>query len=207
MKFTLQDLFVAGTDTTSSTIEWAMTELLRNPTVMSKAQQEIANLVGKNNPVTESDIPKLPYLQAIVKETFRLHPAAPLLVPHKANTDVELCNFTIPKDTKVLINAWAIHRDETIYENPDRFMPERFLGLDVDVKGRHFELIPFGAGRRICPGLPLGTRVIHQVLASLIHRFDWKLEDGKKVEEIDMEDRFGLTLQKAQPLRVIPIPK
>ena len=129
------DFFVAGTDTTSDIIEWALAELLHNPETMVKAQRELQEVLGKDGIVQESDISKFPYLQAIVKETFRLHPPAPLLVPHKVEIDVEICGFTVPKNSQVLINAWAIGRDPSIWSNPNAFVPESFLGCDIDVKG------------------------------------------------------------------------
>ena len=149
-----QDLFVAGTDTPSTTVEWAMAELLCNPEKMVKAQREIREVLGNDGIVQESDISKLTYLQSIVKETFRLHPPGPLLIPHRAEIDVEICGFTIPKNSQILVNAWAIGRDPSTWSNPNAFVPERFLECDIGVKGRDFELIPFGAGRRICPALP-----------------------------------------------------
>ena len=194
---------MAGTDTTSTTVEWAMAELLHNPEVLSKAQAELDQVIGKRNQVTESDIARLPYLQAVVKETFRLHPAVPFLPPRKADAEMEICGFTIPKGAQVLVNAWAIGRDSSLWDNPNKFMPERFLGSDIDVRGRNFGLIPFGGGRRICPGLPLAMRMLHLMLGSLINSFDWKLEDEKTMA---LEDKFGLTLQLAQPLRAVPKP-
>ena len=194
-------MFVAGADTTSSTLEWAMAELLHSPEALSKARLELEQTIGRGKPLEESDITRLPYLQVVLKETFRLHPVAPLFLPRKASTDVEIAGFTVQKGSKVLVNAWAIGRDESTWDNPLIFMPERFLGSDLDVKGRNFELIPFGAGRRICPGLPLAIRMLHIMLGSLINSFDWKLED----EKMDMEEKFGITLQKAQPLRAVPI--
>ncbi|KAF9595314.1 hypothetical protein IFM89_038466 [Coptis chinensis] len=205
IKALLKDIFVAGTDTTSSTLEWAMTELLRNPNKMVKAQLELEEVFGKDKPIDESDIIGLPYLQAIVKETFRLHPPVPLLLPHKAVTNVNIGDFTVPQHTQVLINVWTIGRDSSIWENPSSFVPERFLNSGVDFKGRDFTLIPFGAGRRICPGLPLAFRMVYLMLASLLHAFDWKLEEGISPEDIDMEENFGLALQKAKPLKAIPI--
>ncbi|XP_054775983.1 geraniol 8-hydroxylase-like isoform X2 [Prosopis cineraria] len=198
------DLFVAGSDTTSSTLEWGMAELLRNPEAMSKAKVELQETIGKGKPVEESDIGKLSYLQAVVKETLRLHPPAPLLLPRKAEIDVELGAYTIPKDAQVLVNVWALGRDPRMWKNPEEFSPERFLGSEIDVKGRNFELIPFGAGRRICPGQNLALRMVFLVLGSLINCFEWKLEGGKKPEDMDMDDKFGLTLQKAQPVLAVP---
>ena len=201
----LQDVFVAGTDTTSSTLEWAMAELLHNPEKLLKARVELLQTIGKDKQVKESDITRLPFVQAVVKETFRLHPVVPFLIPHRVEEDRDIDGLTVPKNAQVLVNAWAIGRDPNIWENPNSFVPERFLELDMDVKGQNFELIPFGAGRRICPGLPLATRMVHLMLASLIHSCDWKLEDGITPENMNMEDRFGITLQKAQPLKAIPI--
>ena len=178
-----------------------MAELLHNPEALLKAKLELEQTVGKCKPIEESDITRLPYLQAVVKETLRLHPAVPLLLPRKATKDVAIAGFTVPKGAQVFVNVWAIGRDESTWDKPHSFMPERFLGLDVDFKGRNFELIPFGAGRRICPGLPLAIRMLHIMLGSLINSFDWKLEN----ENMDMEEKFGLTVQKAQPLHVVPV--
>ncbi|PQQ16312.1 geraniol 8-hydroxylase-like [Prunus yedoensis var. nudiflora] len=200
------DLFGAATDTTSATLEWAMAELLRNPEKLSKAQEELKQIIGKGKPVEESDITRLPYLQAIIKETFRLHPVVPLLLPRKAQADVEICGYIVPKGAQVLVNAWAISRDPSIWDNPTSFIPERFLGLDIDVTGKNFELIPFGGGRRICPGLPLAMRMLNLMLGSLINSFDnWKLEDGVVPEKMNMEEKFGLSLQMAHPLIAVPI--
>ncbi|KAL5715875.1 unspecific monooxygenase [Ranunculus cassubicifolius] len=204
VKALLKDIFVAGTDTSSSTVEWTMTELLKNPDIMVKAQSELRETITENKPIEESDIDNLHYLQAIIKETFRLHPPVPFLIPHRAVTDVEMCGFIVPKNTQVLINVWTMGRDPETWEDPITFRPERFLNSSMDFKGRDFELIPFGAGRRICPGLPLAHRMVTLMLASLLHVFDWKLEGGMKPEDIDMEGKFGITLQKAIPLKAVP---
>ncbi|KAL1195065.1 Cytochrome P450 76C4 [Cardamine amara subsp. amara] len=203
----LLDLFAAGTDTNASTVEWAMAELLRTPKTMTKAQDEINRVIGQNGAVQESDISELPYLQAVVKETFRLHPAAPLLLPRKAETDVEILGFLVPKNTQVLVNVWAIGRDPNEWENPNRFEPERFLGKEIDVKGKDYELTPFGAGRRICPGMPLAVKIVPLMLASLLYSFDWKLPNGAVSEDLDMDETFGLTLHKTNPLHAVPIKK
>ncbi|XP_058179329.1 geraniol 8-hydroxylase-like [Rhododendron vialii] len=199
------DLFLAGTDTTSNTLEWAMAELLHNPTILSKAQEEMDQIIEKDRPVEEVDLARLPYLHAIVKETLRLHPPTPLLLPRKAEEDVDLYGFRVPKGAQVLVNAWAIGRDPGTWDNPELFWPERFLGSAVDVKGQDFELIPFGAGRRICPAIGLASRMLQLMLASLIHSFEWKLEDGIGAEDVDMEDESGITLRKAQRLHAIPV--
>ncbi|KAL6986842.1 hypothetical protein U1Q18_042271 [Sarracenia purpurea var. burkii] len=200
------DLFVAGTDTTSSTLEWAMAELLHNPEKLKKAKVELAQVIGKGKTIDESDIARLPYLRSIVKETLRIHPPVPFLIPRKVDVvDVEVCGFAVPKGTQVLVNVWAIGRDPSLWPNPTSFLPERFLDSEVDFRGRDFELIPFGAGRRICPGLPLAIRTVPVMLGSLVNSFDWKLEGGIAPEDLDMEEKFGITLQKATPLHAIPI--
>ncbi|MED6196697.1 hypothetical protein PIB30_049831 [Stylosanthes scabra] len=201
------DLFVAGIDTTSSTIEWAMAELLRNPKNIVKVREELGQVLGKGEQqkLEESHISQLPFLRAIVKETLRLHPPAPFLVPHRSENDVEVCGYLVPKNAQILINVWAMGRDSSVWKNPNEFMPERFLKSEIDFKGQDFELIPFGAGRRICPGLSLGFRSIHFVLASLLFEYDWKLPNEVNPEEMDMSEKYGITLHKAQPLQVIPI--
>ncbi|WOH02385.1 hypothetical protein DCAR_0521774 [Daucus carota subsp. sativus] len=199
------DLFVAGTDTTSSTVEWAMTEILRNSeTILVKAKAELNQVVGKGKVIEEADISRLPYLQCIVKETARLHPPAPFLIPRQVQEEVQLCGYTVPKNSQVLINAWSIGRDPLIWKNSLSFEPERFLNSEVDVNGHNYKLIPFGAGRRKCPGLPLAMRMVPVMLGSLINCFDWKLEGGIAAEEVDMEEKFGITLAKLHPLRAVP---
>ncbi|KAL5748529.1 hypothetical protein ACOSP7_025571 [Xanthoceras sorbifolium] len=205
IKHLLLDLFFAGIDTSSSTVEWAMAELLQNPKNLTKAQNELREVLGKDSLVQEFDITKFPYLQAVVKETFRLHPPAPFLLPRKAETEVEICSYVVPKSAQVLVNVWAMGRDPNVWQNPSTFTPERFLESEIDVKGRDFELIPFGAGRRICPGLPLAHMTVHLMLASLLYTFDWKLEGDLTPENMDMTEKFGLTLHKSVPLLAVPI--
>ncbi|XXG59540.1 hypothetical protein AAC387_Pa04g1610 [Persea americana] len=201
----IMELLMAGGDTTSVSLEWIMAELVCNPNVMSKARSEIKDIVGLGREVEESDIARLPYLQAVIKETLRLHPTAPLLIPHKAETSVEIGGYTVPKNTQVIVNAWAIGRDPKIWENPSSFQPERFLGSNVDVKGQDYDLIPFGSGRRICPGMPFALRTLHIILASLLHSFDWKLPDGMTPMDVNMDYKIGLNMQMVTPLLAIPI--
>nr|BAJ97899.1 predicted protein [Hordeum vulgare subsp. vulgare] len=200
------DLFAAGSDTTSSTIEWAMAELLQNPSSMAKAHDELARVISSGRDIEEHDIDRLPYLQAVIKETFRLHPPAPLLLPRQAQATIRIAGYAIPKDARVLVNVWAMGRDEAIWPEPDKFMPERFLGRAVDYRGRDFELIPFGAGRRMCPGMPLAIRMVHLVVGSLLHRFEWRLPVEVERSGIDMCEKFGVTLTKSVPLRAIATP-
>lgn len=198
------ELFMAGGETTSSTIEWVLVELLRHKDALTKAQAELNDVVGETRKVEETDIDNLPYLNAVIKETLRLHPPIPFLVPRTNVEDTKFMGYDIPKNTQVLVNAWAIGRDPEVWEDPTSFQPERFLGSKTDYKGQNFELIPFGAGRRMCAGVPLGHRVLHLVLGSLIHHFDWEFENGVTKENIDMRDKLAVTMRKLQPLMVIP---
>lgn len=198
---------MAGTETTSTSIEWAMAELLRNPATMAKAKSEISALVGPREKFQESDIDNLPYLQAVVKETLRLHPPLPFLIPRRATADTDFMGYLVPKNTEVFINAWAIGRDRECWAEGLCFRPERFLGVNnsnVDYRGQHFELIPFGAGRRMCAGLTLGHRMLHFVLGSLLHEFEWDLDNSFGPDGIDMDERMGITVGKLQPLRIVP---
>nr|WOX58877.1 flavonoid 3'-monooxygenase [Phyla nodiflora] len=211
IKALLLNLFAAGTDTTSSTVEWAIAELIRHPRILARAQQELDSVVGQNRLVAESDLPHLTYLQAIIKETFRLHPSTPLSLPRIANDSCEVNGYVIPKGSTLLVNVWAIARDPDMWSDPLEFKPERFLPggekPGVDVKGNDFELIPFGAGRRICAGMSLGIRMVQLLTATLIHGFDFDLGNGQKIEKLNMEEAYGLTLQRAEPLVVHPKPR
>ncbi|PIA38272.1 hypothetical protein AQUCO_02800150v1 [Aquilegia coerulea] len=198
----IMELFISSTDSTSNTIEWAMSELLRNPNIMRNVQEELDQVVGQNRKVEESDIGKLHYLQAVVKETLRLHPPGPLLVPRRARKNTVFMGYSIPKETQVLVNVWAIGRDPVSWDDPLSFKPERFLNSSVDFKGQHFQFLPFGGGRRICAGILLAERILHLVLGSLIHSFEWSLEDGITPETMDMMESLGIVLRKADPLRV-----
>lgn len=201
-----QDLFVAGSDTSSNTVEWAMTELLQNPVSMSKVCDELVRVIGSRKNIEESQIDQLPYLQAVVKETFRLHPPAPLLLPRQAEMATKVRGYTIPKGARLLINVWAMGRDADVWPEPDKFMPERFSERTVDFKGGDFDLIPFGAGRRICPGMPLAIRMVHLVLGSLLNQFKWELPTEVQRNGVDMAEKFGVTLIKAVPLCAIATP-
>ncbi|XP_047971578.1 cytochrome P450 76T24-like [Salvia hispanica] len=201
IKHLLSDLIIAGADTTTDSVQWAMSELIRNPEKLTKAKKELRSVIGEKAQVQENDIPKLPYLNAVIKESFRLHPPGPFLIPHEAEADLEINGYTIPRGARILVNVWAIGRDPSVWSNPESFEPERFVGGSVDYKGRDFGLIPFGSGRRICPGLPLAHLMVHLMVASMIHEFDWEAQD------VDMDDVFGLSLHKARPLKAFPIIK
>ncbi|KAL1806582.1 hypothetical protein DCAR_0832399 [Daucus carota subsp. sativus] len=201
----LVELFIAGSETSTNTTEWAMTELILHPDKMMRLRNDIAESVSQKGRIEESELLRMPYLQAVVKETMRLHLAVPFLLPHKTETNVSLKGYEIPKNTQVLVNAWAIARDSDSWENPMSFMPERFLDSEVDFKGQHFSYLPFGSGRRMCPGIPLGHRVVSLMIASLVYHFEWKLPHDMNPKELDMTERFGLTLARAVPLVAVPI--
>ncbi|XP_071736779.1 cytochrome P450 76T24-like [Rutidosis leptorrhynchoides] len=188
----LVELFIAGTETSSNTTEWAMTELFVNPDMFSKVRKEVSTIIGKDGKFQEAKILNLPYLQAVIKETTRLHLAVPFLIPHKTENSVKLDKYIVPKNTQILVNAWAIARDPKYWDDPLSFKPERFLESEKDFKGQHFEFLPFGSGRRMCPGIPLAHRVVSLMVASLVYHYDWKLPYDK--EDMDMNDTFGLTL-------------
>ncbi|CAK9208507.1 unnamed protein product [Sphagnum troendelagicum] len=203
VKAVINESLMAGTDASATTIEWALVELLKHPKVMKKVQDELDGVVGDGRFVNENDIPQLKYLQAIVKETFRLHPPAPLLVPHESIESCEINGYHVPAKTRIFVNIWAIHRSLCAYENPLDFNPERFVGNEVDLKGSDFQLLPFGSGRRMCPALSLGLITVQMELAMLLHSFMWKLPIGEKPEDIDMGEVFGISTPKAIPLKVI----
>ncbi|XP_077234203.1 cytochrome P450, family 76, subfamily G, polypeptide 1 [Tasmannia lanceolata] len=201
------EMFVAATDTTTSTLEWAMAELLRNPQTLIKVQAELRRVVGLDRKMEEKDAEDLPYLKAVVKETLRLHPPLPFLVPHKAMSPCKMLGYYIPQETQILVNVWAMGRDPKSWEDPLAFKPERFMQLShIDFKGHHFEFLPFGSGRRMCPAVPLASRLLPLALGSLLHSFDWVLADNLRPEAMDMSKRMGMTLKKAVPLRVLAKP-
>lgn len=181
-----------------------MSELVNNPDKMAKVKTELKSVVGEKQLVDESEMPRLPYLQAVIKEALRIHPPGPLLLPRKAESDQVVNGYTIPKGAQILFNVWAMGRDPSIWKDPESFEPERFLDQSIDFKGQDFELIPFGSGRRICPGMPLANRILHMTTATLVHNFDWELEPGT-VDGDGKGELFGLAVRRAVPLRIIPI--
>jgi cytochrome P450 len=206
VKSTCSTIIAGGTDTSAVMLTWTLSLLLNNRNTLKRVQEELDMHVGRERQVVESDISKLVYLQAIVKETLRLYPAGPLGGLREFTQDCTVSNYHIPKGTRLLVNLWKLHRDERIWSNPMEFRPERFLDAhkDVDVKGRHFELIPFGAGRRLCPGVAYGIQILHLVLATLLHGFEISTVDNTSV---DMTEIPGLTNCKATPLNVLLSPR
>lgn len=197
----LQDTLIGATDTTAASSVWAMTALIKNPRVMKKVQEEIRNLGGnKKDFLDEDDVQNFQYLKAVIKETLRLHLPAPLLVQRETRETCTIGGYYIPAKTIVYVNAWAIHRDPNIWKDPNEFYPERFLESCVNFQGKDFELIPFGSGRRVCPGMPMAIATLELILANLLYTFDWELPHGLVKEDIDIERLPGVTQHKKNPL-------
>ncbi|XP_058193830.1 cytochrome P450 71AP13-like [Rhododendron vialii] len=207
VKAIILDMFAAGTDTTFITLDWGMTELIMNPKVMKTAQAEVRSVVGERKTLLETDLPQLHYLKAVVKEIFRLHPPAPVLVPRESMEEVTIDGYNIPAKTRFFVNAWAIGRDPESWENPEVFEPDRFMGSAIDFKGQDFELIPFGAGRRSCPAITFGTATVELALAQLLHSFDWELPPGIQTSDLDMTEVFGITMHRVSHLVVVAKPR
>ncbi|GMJ03635.1 cytochrome P450, family 82, subfamily C, polypeptide 4 [Hibiscus trionum] len=205
IKATCLNLVLGGADTTMVTLTWALSLLLNNRHVLKKAQDELDIHVGKQRQVEEYDITNLVYLQAIIKETLRLYPAGPL-IPREAMEDCTVAGFHVPSGTRLLVNLWKLQRDPNVWDKPSDFVPERFLGdhANIDMRGQNFELIPFGSGRRICPGITFAFRALPLVLARLLHGFEWGTVGDKA---IDMSESPGLTNHRATPLEVTLSPK
>lgn len=199
---------MGATDTTATTVEWLMAELLSHPEAMRKVYEELNEVVGPNNSVEEFHLSKLTYMNAVIKETFRLHPPLPFLLPRFPSKSTTIGGYNIPKGTKIFLNVWAIQRDPSVWENPNEFIPERFLTVDGSQihfnSGNNFGYIPFGSGRRICAGVPLAERIVIYILASFLHLFDWELPRGEK---LDLSDKFGIVLKKRGTLIAIPKPR
>ncbi|KAL8211538.1 hypothetical protein R6Q57_005975 [Mikania cordata] len=203
IKAMLMNVLVGGTDTSAVTVVWAMGSLVKSPEAMKKAQEEVRNVIGNNGKLDEDDhLPKLTYLKAVIKETMRLYPPAPLLLPRETRKDVVLQGYNIKQKTFVYVNAWAIGRDPKSWNNPEEFLPERFLdgSCDIDFKGNDFELIPFGSGRRICPGLSAGVLMVEVLLANLLYLFDWGLPKGVTKDDIDSDAKPGIAMHKRNEL-------
>lgn len=194
-------MIVAGTDTSVVTIEWAMSLLLNHPDVLQNAKLELDSKVGPHRLVEEHDLPNLNYLRNIISETFRMFPAGPLGVPRESSADCKVGGYDIPGGTILLVNAWAIHRDPKVWDEPTRFKPERFEGRG---EAEMEKLMPFGMGRRACPGEGLGRRMVGLALGSLIHCFDWERMGS---EEVDLDEGFGLTMPKLKPLEAMCRPR
>ncbi|CAI8618189.1 unnamed protein product [Vicia faba] len=203
IKALILDMLFDGSDTTYTVLEWAMTELLRHQTVMHKLQDEVRTVVGDKTRVAEEDLVNMNFLKAVIKETLRLHLSVPLLVSRRCMEDIKLDGYDIAVGTQVIVNAWAIARDPSSWEEPLEFKPERFMNSSIDFKGLDFELIPFGAGRRGCPGMSFAIALNELVLANLVCQFDWKLPDGVAGKDLDMSETVGITCHRKYPLLAV----
>ncbi|KAL3637453.1 hypothetical protein CASFOL_018621 [Castilleja foliolosa] len=207
IKAIIMDVMFGGTETVASAIEWAVAELMRSPQDLKMVQQELTQVVGLGRKVEEPDFEKLTYLRCCLKEVLRLHPPIPILL-HETAEAATISGYHIPAKSRVMINAWAIGRDESAWEDADEFRPRRFLRDSVpDFKGGNFEFIPFGSGRRSCPGMQLGLYALEMAVAHLLHCFNWELPDGMKPGDLDMSDVFGLTAPRAVRLVAVPSPR
>lgn len=205
IKALLLDLLSAAIDTSVTVSLWVFSELLKNPRVMKKLQHELENIVGKTRLVDEVDLPRLTYLDMVIKETLRLHPVVPLLLPRVSMEDITVNGYYIRKKSRVIVNVWAIGRDPKIWsDNVEAFHPERFVNSNVDLRGKDFQLIPFGSGRRGCPGMQLGLIAVKLVIAQLMHCFNWELPRGVSPDELDMAENFGLLIPRANHLLALP---
>ncbi|GFP88415.1 cytochrome p450 71a8 [Phtheirospermum japonicum] len=199
IKAVILDIFAGGTDTTSATLEWAMTELLRHPQVLKELQNEVREILNDKPDITDNDLGKMRYLKAVIRETLRLHPPIPFLA-RVAREDVKVMGYDVAAGTMVITNAWAIGRDPNSWDGPEDFRPERFLSSLIDFKGLDFELVPFGAGRRGCPGTTFAMASVELVLANLVHKFQWELPKGMKLDDLDMMEQPGVTIHRKNPL-------
>nr|CAB3470456.1 unnamed protein product [Digitaria exilis] len=193
-------------DTSATTLEWAMAELMRNPTVMSKLQDEVRGAFAATMKVSEGGLDELSYLHMVIKETLRLHLPAPLLLPRESQEQCQILGYDVPKGTMVMVNAGALSTDPEYWDEPQEFRPERFADSEIDFKGNEFEFIPFGAGRRICPGMFFGLANVELALANLAFYFDWSLPEGLSCSELDMTETAGVTVRKKTDLWVRATP-
>nr|BAJ97370.1 predicted protein [Hordeum vulgare subsp. vulgare] len=209
MKALLTDVFIGGTDTSSNVLEFTMAELMRRPEFMGKLQDEVRSIVPRGQEiVSETDMNNMVYLRAVIKESLRLYPVVPLLAPHLAMADCTIDGYMVPAGTRVVVNAWAIGRDSRSWEDAEEFIPERFIdegnARNVNFKGNDFQFLPFGAGRRMCPGMNLGIANVELMLANLVNHFDWELPIGIERKDIDMTEVFGITIRRKEKLLLIP---
>ncbi|KAM5569137.1 cytochrome P450 71A1 [Rosa sericea] len=206
LKAILQDMFIAGGDTTSTTLEWLMAELVRNPNVMEKVQQEVRRVVGQKAKVDVDDINQMDYLKCVIKETLRLHPPAPL-IPQETIRGVTLGGYYIPAKTRVLVNVFAIQRDPKFWDKPEEFLPDRFEDNSIDFNGQDFQYMPFGGGRRGCPGQAFAMAATGYLVANLLYWFDWKLPSCTvSAQTVDMSELYGIVVSKKAHLRLVPVP-
>ncbi|XP_037480990.1 indole-2-monooxygenase-like [Triticum dicoccoides] len=209
MKALLTDVFFGSTDTLSNTLEFTLAELMRKPCLLGKLQDEVRSIVPRGQEsITETDINKMTYLRAVMKESLRVYPVAPILAPHLAMADCNIDGYMVAAGTHVLVNVWAIGRDSSSWGDAEEFIPERFIyedsDVDVNFKGNDFQFLPFGSGRRMCPGINLAIANFELMLANLMYHFEWELPPGVETKDINMTVVFGLTVRRKEKLLLIP---
>ncbi|KAF3486817.1 hypothetical protein F2Q69_00055807 [Brassica cretica] len=205
IKAILMNVLLGGIDTSAISMMWTMAELARNPRVMKKVQSEIRSHAKHKGSITFDSIDQLPYMKMVIKETWRLHPVVPLLLPREVISEFQINGYTIQPKTHLHVNVWAIWLDPDTWKDPEIFLPERFMDSNIDAKGQNFELLTFGSGRRMCPGMYMGTSMVEFCLANMLYHFDWKLPEGMSVEDVDMEEAPGLTLTMKNGLLLVPM--
>ncbi|WOH10596.1 hypothetical protein DCAR_0730065 [Daucus carota subsp. sativus] len=205
-KAIILDMLFAGIETTATTLEWTMAALIKNPDIMFKLKNEVREVGKGKAEIEDCDLVKMDYLKAVLKESMRLHMTGPLILPREARQDVNVMGYDIKAGTRVLINAWAIARDPSVWDKPEEFRPERFLNSPIDYKGLHFEYLPFGSGRRACPGNHFATAIIELAIANIVQKFDFELPDGARLEDLDMTAVTNINIRKKSPLLVIATP-
>uniref|UniRef100_A0A0D9VF88 Cytochrome P450 n=1 Tax=Leersia perrieri TaxID=77586 RepID=A0A0D9VF88_9ORYZ len=193
IKAVILDIFVGGSETSSTALQWAMSELMRNPKVMQKAQAEIRDKLGEKPTVTEDDLSNPKYLKFVIKESLRLHPVIPL-IPRKCRESCKIMGYDIPRGTSVYLN-----------DDAEEFKPERFEKSVIDFKGMDLEFMPFGTGRRICPGVASAEAIMVLLLGTLLYHFDWKLPCGITSNELDMAEEMAVTVRRKNDLHLRPI--
>ncbi|CAK9260332.1 unnamed protein product [Sphagnum jensenii] len=206
IKSLIVDMF-GGADTIAIGLEWALAEVIHHLEIMKRAQEELDRVVGRNRRVHESDLPNLPYLHAIIQETFRLHPPGPMTLGHVNVKNAQILQYQIPANTTVVVNIWAIGRDPKVWNKPLEFIPDRFFNTNISLTGSNYNLLPFGSGRRRCPGLELGQLMMHYGLTTLLQAFDWSPQVGVKPEDLNMEEFYRGFCEKADPLTVVAKPR
>jgi cytochrome P450 len=207
----MQDVFLGGIDTGAAVLEYTFVELIQRPHAMTKLQAEVRSIVGAKGQefVSEMDLNNMTYMRAVIKESLRLHQPGPLLLPHFSMASCSIDSFQVPAGVRVLVNAWAIARDARFWTDAEEFVPERFLdggsAAHLSFLGRNnFQFLPFGAGRRLCPGINYAMAAVELMLANLVHRFDWELPEGKEARDIDMSEEFGLVVHRKEKLLLVP---
>ncbi|KAG0469623.1 hypothetical protein HPP92_016323 [Vanilla planifolia] len=203
IKAILMNMFTAGTDTAAATVEWAMTHLMKNPEVMKRASEEVRRVAGGKTEVEESDLQHLHYLKLVIKETLRLTPPGPLLPPRECIQDTQINGYDIPAKTRIFVSVWSTGKDPSYWDDPETFRPERFENSPINFKGSHFGFIPFGSGRRMCPGISLAMAGVELALANILFCFNWNLPKGVTADDVDMKAQFGLVTPKKEPLLLV----